>query len=139
MDRLARFRGLGSLTRSTLFPCVGNIRNSVNFPSVTMPARHENIVRVTVVNQNKPGVLSKITDCFAKAGLNIAQQINVSRGDVAYNVIDLDPAIHQAGVTANLKDLQRDVTMLEGVLSSRILFGTPGTGFARNIDGQYFV
>lgn len=104
-----------------------------------MPERHENIVRVTVVNQNKPGVLSKITDCFAKAGLNIAQQINVSRGDVAYNVIDLDPAIHKEGVSTNLKDLQRDVTLLEGVMSSRILFGTPGTGYARNIDGKYFV
>lgn len=118
---------------------LGNIRNSVNFPSVTMPERHDNIVRVTVVNQNIPGMLSKITDCFAKAGVNIAQQINVSRGEIAYNVIDLDPSIHQEGVSANLKDLQREVTMLPGVLSSRILFGTPGTGYARNIEGNYFV
>jgi hypothetical protein len=29
--------------------------------------------------------------------------------------------------------------MLEGVLSTRILFGTPGIGYARNIDGNYFV
>jgi hypothetical protein len=31
------------------------------------------------------------------------------------------------------------MTMLEGVLSTRILFGTPGLGYARNIDGNYFV
>jgi D-3-phosphoglycerate dehydrogenase / 2-oxoglutarate reductase len=117
----------------------GTIRNSVNFPNTVMPDRHERTIRVTVVNKNKPGVLSKITDCFAKAGLNIAQQINQSRGDIAYNVIDLDPAVHADGKQVNLKDLQREMTMLDGVLSTRVLFGTPGIGYARNIDGQYFV
>ena len=71
-------------------------------------------------------MLSKITECFADAGVNIAQQINQSRGDVAYNVIDLDPSIHEDGETICLKDLQRKLTMQEGVLSTRILFGTPG-------------
>lgn len=117
----------------------GTIRNSVNFPNVSMPARHEHLVRITVVNKNIPGMLSKITDCFAKAGVNIAQQINQSRGDIAYNVIDLDPSIHEAGETTSLKDLQKSMTMLDGVLSTRILFGTPGYGYARNIDGEYFV
>jgi len=28
--------------------------------------------------------------------------------------------------------------MLDGVLSSRVLFGSPGAGFARNVDGEYF-
>jgi len=117
----------------------GTIRNSVNFPNVSMPERHEHLVRITVVNKNIPGMLSKITDCFARAGVNIAQQINQSRGDIAYNVIDLDPSLHEEGVTTCLKDLQRDMTMLDGVLSTRILFGTPGIGYARNIDGKYFV
>jgi D-3-phosphoglycerate dehydrogenase len=83
--------------------------------------------------------LSKITECCAKAGVNISSQINQSRGDVAYNVIDLDPTTHNETESTNLKDLQRDMTMLEGVLSTRILFGTPGVGYARNIDGNYFV
>lgn len=117
----------------------GTIRNSVNFPNVSMPARHENVVRITVVNKNIPGMLSKITDCFARAGLNIDQQINQSRGDVAYNVIDLDTSSHEPGATTNLKDLQREMTMLDGVLSTRVLFGAPGTGYARNINGEYFV
>lgn len=117
----------------------GTIRNSVNFPNVSMPERHQNVVRITVVNKNVPGMLSKITDCCAKAGVNIAQQINQSRGEIAYNVIDLDPSLHAPGTTVCLKDLQRDMTMLDGVLSTRILFGTPGAGYARNINGEYFV
>lgn len=117
----------------------GTIRNSVNFPNTNMPERHGRTIRISVVNQNIPGMLSKITDCFAKAGLNIAQQINQSRGDIAYNVIDLDPSSHEVGSKVGLKELQRNITMLEGVLSTRVLFGTPGIGYARNIDGKYFV
>lgn len=117
----------------------GTIRNSVNFPNTSMPNRHDRTVRITVVNQNIPGMLSKITDVFSKAGLNIAQQINQSRGDIAYNVIDLDPSVHENDQHVMLKDLQKDLTMLGGVLSTRVLFGTPGIGYARNIDGEYFV
>ena len=117
----------------------GTIRNSVNFPETSMPQRHDRVIRITVVNRNVPGMLSKITDCFAKAGVNIAQQINQSRGDIAYNVIDLDPSMHKEGEPLSLKELQKNVTMLDGVLSTRILEGTPGLGYARNIDGVYYV
>jgi D-3-phosphoglycerate dehydrogenase len=117
----------------------GTIRNSVNFPTTSLDNRNARTVRITVVNKNIPGMLSKITECCAKAGVNISSQINQSRGDVAYNVIDLDPSVHNESESTNLKDLQRDMTMLEGVLSTRILFGTPGIGYARNIDGEYFV
>lgn len=116
----------------------GTVRNSVNFPATDLPERGENTIRITVVNSNKPGVLSKIADVFAKAGVNIIQQINQSRGDIAYNVLDVDPAT-AGDKKLELKDLQREVTMLDGVLSSRVLFGTPGAGYARNIDGEYYV
>jgi D-3-phosphoglycerate dehydrogenase len=74
-------------------------------------------------------------EVFAGHKLNITQQINHSRGDVAYNVIDLDPS--ESGI--NLNDVQKELTMLDGCLSSRILFGTPGVGYARNVDGEYMV
>lgn len=97
----------------------GTVRNSVNFPSTNLPERSDNIIRLTVVNKNIPGMLSKITDCISKVGVNIAQQINQSRGDIAYNVIDLDPSSHSDGMSLNLKEFQREMTMLEGVLSTR--------------------
>lgn len=97
----------------------GTVRNSVNFPSTNLPKRSDNIIRLTVVNRNIPGMLSKITDCISKVGVNIAQQINQSRGDIAYNVIDLDPSSQSDGKALCLKDLQREMTMLDGVLSTR--------------------
>mmetsp|Transcript_4130 Transcript_4130/g.5404 ORF Transcript_4130/g.5404 Transcript_4130/m.5404 type:complete len:474 (-) Transcript_4130:67-1488(-) len=116
----------------------GIVRNSVNFPNTKLPIRPDGSIRISVVNKNKPGVLAAITDMFAKANLNILQQINQSRGDIAYNVLDIDPSIEEGG-TINLKSLQKDLTMVDGVLSSRVVFGTPGVGYARNIDGQYWV
>uniref|UniRef100_A0A7S4R3W8 phosphoglycerate dehydrogenase n=1 Tax=Ditylum brightwellii TaxID=49249 RepID=A0A7S4R3W8_9STRA len=116
----------------------GTIKNSVNFPETELPNRQENTIRMTVVNENKPGMLAHITEVVAKAKLNILQQINHSRGDVAYNVIDIDP-VTESGETVSLKELQKELTLLDGVLSSRIIFGTPGAGYARNVDGDYFV
>jgi len=116
----------------------GTIRHSVNFPNTSLPERHDRVIRITVVNQNIPGMLSKIMECLGRSGLNIAQQINQSRGDIAYNVIDLDPSVHVDGKQVMLKELQKEITMLEGVLSSRILFGSPGIAYARNINGKYY-
>ncbi len=115
----------------------GSIKNSVNFPETSLPARPEGSFRISVVNTNKPGVLAAVTDVFAKANLNILQQINQSRGEVAYNVLDIDPSSLEGSVS--LKDLQKKLTMTDGVLSSRVVFGTPGIGYARNIDGQYWI
>jgi D-3-phosphoglycerate dehydrogenase len=114
----------------------GTIKNSVNFPVVSLPVRDEGAIRISVINKNQPGVLASITDVFAKAKLNIVQQINQSRGDVAYNVLDLGPTWDHENIS--MKDLQKELTMTEGVLSSRVVFGTPGKGYARNIDGQYW-
>ncbi len=115
----------------------GTIKNSVNFPATALPERPEGSIRLSVINKNQPGVLANITEVFAKGGLNILQQINQSRGDIAYNVLDIDPVWENK--TLSLKELQKDLTMTEGVLSSRVVFGTPGMGYARNIDGTYWV
>ena len=113
----------------------GTIKNSVNFPAAALPERKDGSIRVTVATQNVPGMLAYISEVFAKHGINILQQINTSRGDLAYNVIDVE----LGSDTIDLKDLQKELTMHDGVLSSRILMGVAGAGYARNIDGQYFV
>ena len=116
----------------------GTIKNSVNFPATDLPERPMGSIRITVVNKNIPGMLASITETFAKANLNILQQINHSQGDIAYNVMDIDPQTSD-GNKIELKHLQQSLTMTNGVLSSRIIFGTPGAGYARNIDGSYFI
>lgn len=114
----------------------GTIRNSVNFPATELKNIDVAGIRITVVNRNIPGMLSKITEKFANANMNITQQINHSKGDIAYNVIDIDPT---GSENLKLNDFQRALTMLDGVLSTRILFGTAGVGYARNVGGEYFV
>jgi len=115
----------------------GAIKNSVNFPDTALLDQPEGSVRFTVVNKNVTGMLAKITETFAGANFNILQQINHSRGSVAYNVVDVDT--NEPADVLSFKDVQEKITMLDGVLSSRVIYGTPGTGYARNIDGEYFV
>lgn len=116
----------------------GTIRNSVNFPATSMDSPAPGgTVRFTVVNKNIPGCLAAITEAFAEEKLNIVQQINQSRGEIAYNVLDVDTTAQ--GNVLSFKTVQEKITMLEGVLSSRIIYGAPGTGYAKNLEGEYFV
>lgn len=117
----------------------GTIRNSVNFPNTSLPAAAPGTVRFTVVNKNQPGVLAAMTEAFAKENLNIVQQINQSRGEIAYNVLDIDTASGKDEVLC-FKQVQERITMLDGVLSSRVLYGQRGKGYAKNLEtGEYFV
>mmetsp|Transcript_431 Transcript_431/g.832 ORF Transcript_431/g.832 Transcript_431/m.832 type:complete len:469 (+) Transcript_431:171-1577(+) len=114
----------------------GTIRNSVNFPAASLGPAPEHSIRFTIVTKNMPGMLAHISEVFAADELNILQQINQSRGDVAYNVVDVDISGH--GIV-DFKGVQEKITMLEGVLSSRVIYGVPGTGYAKNLMGDYFV
>ena len=64
----------------------GNIKNSVNFPSVSLP--HTAKARVTVMHKNIPNMLSQITAVFSSAGVNIENLANGSRGEVAYTIVE---------------------------------------------------
>ena len=66
----------------------GNIRNSVNFPNVNLPRSTKN--RIAITNKNVPTMIGKITTSLGDLGLNIADMTNVSRGEVAYNLIDVE-------------------------------------------------
>lgn len=76
----------------------GNIRNSVNFPLATMP--RDGAARLIIGNNNAPGLVSKITSTLAAKNINIADMLNQHRGDVAYNIIDLDSPIDRSDLHA---------------------------------------
>ena len=67
----------------------GNIRNSVNYPTVELPATGD--ARICVLHANVPAVLSGITTALAEDGVNIENMINKSKGDNAYTVLDVSP------------------------------------------------
>ena len=115
----------------------GTVRNSVNFPATSLPDRPQHTVRFTVVNKNVPGALAHITEAVAHENFNITQQINHSRGEIAYNVLDIDTTGHDD--VLSFKTVQERITMVDGVISTRIIFGTAGQGYAKNLDGEYFV
>jgi D-3-phosphoglycerate dehydrogenase / 2-oxoglutarate reductase len=66
----------------------GNIKNSVNFPPISLD-RNDG-VRLAIVNENVPGMLGKITSVLADKNINVVELLNKSRGDIAYNLIDIE-------------------------------------------------
>lgn len=89
----------------------GNIRNSVNFPEVVVARGSDH--RLVVANANVPNMLGQISTTMADAGLNIHDMVNMSRGDLAYTVVDLDSPVPPA-----VKDR---VAAIKGVLMARIV------------------
>jgi D-3-phosphoglycerate dehydrogenase len=89
----------------------GNVLNAVNFPHVGMG--RESRFRIAIANANVPNMLGQISTAMAKAGLNIHNMVNKSRGDMAYTLVDVDSTVSD-GVIAALKGI-------EGVLAVRYL------------------
>ena len=93
----------------------GNIRNSVNFPAIELERTTE--YRITIANLNEPGMLSHILTLIGDDGLNVADLLNKSVGDIAYNIIDLDELPQEA--------LLDKIKGLEGVINLRLIEGAP--------------
>ena len=89
----------------------GNIRNSVNFPPTKM-ARNGG-TRITFANSNVPKVLGSVLAVLADAELNVADMVNKSRGDIAYNIIDVEGDIDA--------DIEEAIAAVEGVIRLRVI------------------
>jgi len=89
----------------------GNIAHAVNFPPVSMA--RESAFRIAIANANVPNMLGQISTAMAQAGLNIHNMVNMSRGDMAYTLVDVDSAVSDQ-VVAQLRGI-------EGVLAARYL------------------
>ena len=89
----------------------GNIRNSVNFPDVVV-ARGTNH-RLVVANANVPNMLGQISEAVGHAGLNIHDMVNMSRGGLAYTVVDLDSPVPES--------VRAGIASIEGVMMARVI------------------
>ena len=67
----------------------GNIVNSVNFPAVSM-SRTVGTTRITFSNDNVPGVLGHVLSVLADKQVNVIDMMNKSRGELAFNIIDVE-------------------------------------------------
>ena len=67
----------------------GNIVNSVNFPAVSM-SRTSGTSRLTFSNDNVSGVLGHVLSVLADKNVNVIDMMNKSRGELAFNIIDVE-------------------------------------------------
>jgi D-3-phosphoglycerate dehydrogenase len=89
----------------------GNIRNSVNFPEVVVP--RESPHRLIVANANVPNMLGQISEALGQAGINIHDMVNMSRGELAYTVVDTDSPV--------APEVLARISGIKGVMMVRVL------------------
>ncbi|HUI93948.1 MAG TPA: phosphoglycerate dehydrogenase [Chitinivibrionales bacterium] len=89
----------------------GNIKNAVNFPDCEMEPSGK--TRILVGNRNVPNMVGQITSLLAAEKINIADMLNKSKGDLAYNIIDIDNVISESA----LKKLKA----IEGIIMVSVL------------------
>ncbi len=89
----------------------GNIKNSVNYPNVSMPFSGDK--RICLFHANIPNMLSQITAVLAQIGLNIENMINKSKGDNAYTMVDVTGAVDESAVA--------QLTAVDGIVKVRVI------------------
>ena len=94
----------------------GNIVNSVNFPKTV----NENPIpaggtRICITHKNVPDVISKFSKVLGEAKLNISGMINQAKGELAYNVMDVDGVVSP--------ETLRALANIDTVIKVRPIFG----------------
>ena len=89
----------------------GTIENSVNFPQCQMAPSAPD--RLVVANNNVPNMVGQITTLLAEHKINIQDMINKSRGDYAYNIIDVESGVGD--------DLLQKIRDIDGVVMTRLI------------------
>jgi D-3-phosphoglycerate dehydrogenase len=89
----------------------GNITHSVNFPATRMSRAGRS--RICVANRNVPNMIGQLSHALGVSGLNIAQMHNASRGEFAYNLVDVENEV-PASVAG-------EIASIPGILSVRVI------------------
>ena len=89
----------------------GNIKNSVNFPDCFLEENSN--VRLIVMNKNIPNMVGQVSTILAKAGINIIEMLNKSKGDYACTIIDISDQPNP--------DMLKSLCRIEGVVKVRML------------------
>jgi D-3-phosphoglycerate dehydrogenase / 2-oxoglutarate reductase len=90
---------------------VGNISNSVNYPDCKLEPSSD--FRLVIMNKNIPNMVGQISTILAKANMNIVEMLNKSKGDYAYNIIDVSSEPDEGII--------KDVYGIEGIVKVRVL------------------
>ncbi len=89
----------------------GNIKNSVNYPAVSIP--HTGAARICIFHLNVANMLSQITSIVSKVGLNIENLSNGSKGDYAYTIVELGVSVPA--------EIVPEIEAVDGVIRVRVI------------------
>lgn len=89
----------------------GNIKNSVNLPSVSLSRM--GVCRLCVIHRNIPRMLTRILDFISDRDINVEHMINKPRGGYAYTIIDLGESIGA--------DVADSIRQMDNVLRVRVI------------------
>jgi len=90
----------------------GNIKNSVNFPEISLDRNPAN-TRITIANKNIPNMVGQISAVLAAANINIAGMVNKNRDEIAYNIIDTESKVSD--------DIVAKISAIDGVIAVRVI------------------
>lgn len=91
----------------------GRIRNSVNYPSCTLPPE-KCACRICIMNVNRPNMIVSFSSLLSSEGINIPNMTNKSRGEAAYTLIDCDTLPDQSIIDK--------IRAIDGVKKVRVIY-----------------
>ena len=93
------------------FLTTGNIKNSVNYPTVSIP--HTGAARICIAHKNIANVLSSVTSIVSAEGINIENLSNGSKGDFAYTIVEIGVKVPE--------NIIPKIEAVEGVIRVRVI------------------
>ena len=89
----------------------GNIKNSVNYPAVSIP--HTGAARICIQHLNVANMLSQITAIVSGQCINIENLSNGSKGDFAYTIVEIGIKVPQG--------IKEKIEAIDGVIKVRVI------------------
>ncbi len=90
----------------------GNIKNSVNYPACDLGVCGST-GRVAIFHKNIANMITQFTALFGDKGINIANMVNKSRGEVAYTMLDIESAASE--------EIVNTLNSIDGVFRVRVV------------------
>jgi len=88
----------------------GNIKNSVNYPNVSMPRTADH--RVVILHKNIPNMISHISGSLAEQNINIENLVNSSKGDFACTIAETNSDLTDS-VLANISAMEGIIRVIK--------------------------
>lgn len=89
----------------------GNIVNSVNYPTCSMPRTTD--CRLVILHKNTQNIIAQITGTVGSEGINISNLTNQSKGNYAVTILDVDSKVSEKAIA--------HISAVENIIKVRVL------------------